>query len=304
MYDIIPDIHGQAAKLKGALAELGYRKRNGAWRHNDPNRRVVFLGDFIDRGPDNGEVIRIVRSMLDAGTASAVMGNHELNAIHFHTIRDEPLRAHTKQNVAQHASFLREFPLNSAEAKEAVEWMASLPLYLEFGGFRAIHACWDEATMEKLKEQTLDGTLTDEQLCTAADKNDPLFDLVETALKGPELELRDGLYFLDKAGHERTSIRQKWWNNKAETWREVAMSVPDLKMLPDAKLPEGVMRSSYLTDAPPVFFGHYWMEGTLQLQAKNALCLDYSAGKDGPLVSYGAEPGSNELMLKNIRIHR
>ncbi|WP_439156001.1 metallophosphoesterase [Yoonia sp.] len=86
MYDIIPDIHGQAAKLKGALTELGYRMRNGAWRHSDPNRRVVLLGDFIDRGPKNGEVICIVRSMLDAGTTSAVMGNHELNAIHFHTI--------------------------------------------------------------------------------------------------------------------------------------------------------------------------------------------------------------------------
>ena len=85
MFDVIPDIHGQADKLKSALGNLGYRERNGAWRHSDPTRHVVFLGDFIDRGPDNREVIRIVRSMLDAGIASAVMGNHELNAIHFHT---------------------------------------------------------------------------------------------------------------------------------------------------------------------------------------------------------------------------
>ncbi|WP_439156000.1 hypothetical protein [Yoonia sp.] len=163
--------------------------------------------------------------------------------------------------------------------------MASLPLYLEFGGFRAIHACWDEASMQKLKKQTLDGTLTNEQLCTAADQNDPLFDLVETAVKGPGLELRDGLSFLDKAGHERTSIRRKWWNSKAKTWREVAISVPDLEMLPDGILPEGILQSSYPTDASPVFFGHYWMEGTPHPQADNALCLDYSAGKDGPLVS-------------------
>lgn len=53
MFDVIPDIHGQADKLKGALGNLGYQERNGAWRHSDPTRHVVFLGDFIDRGPEN-----------------------------------------------------------------------------------------------------------------------------------------------------------------------------------------------------------------------------------------------------------
>ncbi len=304
MYDIIPDIHGQALKLKGALGELGYRERNGAWRHSDPTRHVVFLGDFIDRGPDNKEVIRIVRSMLDAGTASAVMGNHELNAIHFHTkTKKGPLRVHDPKNVDQHASFLREFPLNSAVAKDAIDWMVSLPLYLEFGGYRAIHACWSETDMHALKKVTKDGTLTKEQFIRAADDNDPLFDLVEIALKGPELELPDGLFFEDKGGHQRRNIRRKWWDGRADTWREVAMSVPNPELLPDEKLPDHVLARSYPNDAPPVFFGHYWMEGVPLRQAMNALCLDYSAGKDGPLVSYGAEPGSKSLSLGNLRTH-
>ena len=63
MYDIIPDIHGQAGKLKSALTSLGYEQKNGAWRHTDPKRTCVFLGDFIDRGPDNEAVIDIVRCM-------------------------------------------------------------------------------------------------------------------------------------------------------------------------------------------------------------------------------------------------
>ena len=58
MYDVIPDIHGQSEKLKGALGNLGYRERNGAWRHSEPKRHVVFLGGFVDRGSDNWEVIR------------------------------------------------------------------------------------------------------------------------------------------------------------------------------------------------------------------------------------------------------
>jgi hypothetical protein len=304
MYDVIPDIHGQAAKLKGALSELGYRERVGAWRHSDPTRQAVFLGDFIDCGPDNREVIQIVRSMIDAGTASAVMGNHELNAIHFHTNRDGPLRARTEKNVDQHQSFLREYPLNSSEAKDAIDWMVSLPLYLEFGGFRAVHACWNEKDMDELKKLTRDGRLTEEQFIMAADDNDPVFNLVELALKGPELELPNGLFFIDKGGHTRTNIRRKWWGSRADTWREAAMSVPDLELLPDEKLPDQILASSYPSDAPPVFFGHYWMEGAPIRQAANALCLDYSAGKDGPLVSYGAELGHKELSLENLRVHR
>ena len=106
MYDVIPDIHGQAKKLKSALSNLGYSEKKGAWRHSDPTRHVVYLGDFIDRGPDNREVIRIVRGMIDSGTASAVMGNHELNAIHFHTNGENgPLRPHTDKNIDQHKSF-------------------------------------------------------------------------------------------------------------------------------------------------------------------------------------------------------
>lgn len=151
MFDLIPDIHCHANKLKGALGDLGYRKRNGAWRHSDLARHVVFLGDFIDRGPDNKGVLDIVRSMLDAGTASAVMGNHELNAIHFHnTVDGIPIRDHDENNVAQHAAFLKEFPLHSAETRDAVSWMETLPLYLEFGGYRAIHACWNEDDIDEL----------------------------------------------------------------------------------------------------------------------------------------------------------
>lgn len=303
MYDIIPDVHGQADKLKGALRELGYQERNGAWRHSDPARQVVFLGDFIDRGPDNREVIWIVGSMLDAGTALAVMGNHELNAIHFHTDVDGPLRPHDERNVEQHASFVREFPLGSNEAEEAITWMASLPLYLEFSGFRAVHAYWDEEKIHRLRQLTKDGVLTKKQLIRSANNGNPLFELVEIALKGPELELPNGFFFMDKGGHKRTSTRRKWWDSGADTWQKTAMSVPEPHLLPDETLPGDILRGAYPSDAPPVVFGHYWMEGAPVLQASNALCLDYSAGKDGPLVSYRAEPGSAVLSLGNLRRH-
>ena len=82
-YDIIGDIHGQAGKLEALLRTLGYRDTAGAWRH--PERQAIFVGDFIDRGPAQVRSVHIVRRMVDAGAALAVMGNHELNAIAWHT---------------------------------------------------------------------------------------------------------------------------------------------------------------------------------------------------------------------------
>ena len=78
-YDIIGDVHGHAEALKALLGELGYRDRSGAWRH--PDRQAIFVGDFIDRGPRQIEAVDIVRRMVDSGSARAIMGNHEFNAI-------------------------------------------------------------------------------------------------------------------------------------------------------------------------------------------------------------------------------
>ena len=56
------DIHGHAAPLKALLAKLGYGEQQGVWRH--PQRKVIFLGDFIDRGPEQVACNQIVSPML------------------------------------------------------------------------------------------------------------------------------------------------------------------------------------------------------------------------------------------------
>ena len=48
MYDIIGDIHGHADELEKLLEKLDYSWTDGCYRHS--NRKVIFLGDFIDRG--------------------------------------------------------------------------------------------------------------------------------------------------------------------------------------------------------------------------------------------------------------
>ena len=59
-YDIIGDIHGHATTLEALLTELGYAPVDGVWCH--PDRQAIFLGDFIDRGPQQRAVIQIGRA--------------------------------------------------------------------------------------------------------------------------------------------------------------------------------------------------------------------------------------------------
>jgi hypothetical protein len=68
-FDIIGDIHGHANELRQLLESLGYAMHGGGYRHTD--RKVVFVGDFVDRGPAIVEVIEIARAMVDAGDALA-----------------------------------------------------------------------------------------------------------------------------------------------------------------------------------------------------------------------------------------
>ena len=304
--DIIPDIHGQAEKLRVGLNKLGWRRKGTAWLHPEPDRQIVFLGDFIDRGTENGAVIRIVRELVDAGRATAIMGNHELNALHFHTTDPDtgsPLRPHDKDNFKQHESFLKEFPLGACHTKEVLDWMKGLPLFIETDEFRVVHAAWIQPAINDLRLQTETGIMSEDQLIRAACKGDALYDLAEAIAKGPEARLPEPHFFHDKIGKVRYDIRLKWWNGDAQNWRQVAMSVPDINQIPNDPLPENLAKNIYPAADKPVFFGHYWMSGEPVLQSRNALCLDYSAGIDGPLVTYTYSNESRDLNLSNVIVH-
>ena len=81
-FDVIGDVHGCRSELEALLARLGYVvERDGQGRAVDAShpdgRRVVFVGDLVDRGPDTPGVLRLAMGMTAAGHALAVPGNHE-----------------------------------------------------------------------------------------------------------------------------------------------------------------------------------------------------------------------------------
>ncbi|SEQ16985.1 polynucleotide kinase-phosphatase [Lentzea xinjiangensis] len=81
-FDVIGDVHGCRAELEELLTELGYaiqRDEQGRAVGALPpgNRKAVFVGDLVDRGPDTPGVLRLVMGMVAAGHALSVRGNHE-----------------------------------------------------------------------------------------------------------------------------------------------------------------------------------------------------------------------------------
>ena len=292
-YDIIGDIHGYSETLERLLGELGYaRDAGGVYRH--PDRRVIFLGDFVDRGPYQRETISIVRAMIDAGTAQAVMGNHEYNAIAYATPDEAAggfLRAHSEKNRRQHQAFLDAFADEPDEYAETIEWFRTLPLWLDLGDLRVIHACWDQQVLRRLGAPVL----TDGLLHASCDKRRWEFEAIETILKGKEIPLPDGHLFHDKDGNARHDIRIRWWDRTAVTYALAFLGPESARThIPDDEI-EGDHLIEYSPEEPPVFLGHYWMEGKPKPLAPNIACLDYSVAKPGGKLTAYRWDGEQEL---------
>ena len=312
-YDVIGDIHGHLDALVALLKKLGYSRTEGSW--SQPGRQVLFLGDFIDRGPRQLETISLVRSMIDSGNAISVMGNHEFNAIAWHTADpenpDEYLRSHNiDKNQNQHKEFLKQLGGNASLHNEIISWFKTLPLYLDLPGLRAVHACWHPSYINYLTPfLTPEKQLPDTQVIQATRKpEDPasldtpepsLYKAVDALLKGMEFPLPEGFSFKDKDGTLRYRTRIKWWDPSAVNFRSsvLGLTEKELRDFPSFPLPEHMVLSS--DDIRPVFFGHYWFKGEPGLLSDKALCLDYSVARDGFLAAYRWE-GEEVLMKKHL----
>lgn len=288
MYDLIGDIHGHADELVQLLNALGYQEVRGVYEHSE--RKVIFLGDFIDRGPQIRQVLDIVRPMVDSGNALAVLGNHEFNALAFHTEhlhrKEAYLRRRDNKNIRQHSQTILQ--LTDKHLAQSIEWFGTLPMWLDLDGLRVVHACWDDRAIAIIRAARREGeAITSDFLHAACDPENVLFGAVEIILKGKEVELPHGRSFADKEGHVRKATRTRWYMSAhGHNYRTYALADnidcddPLAGTVIDAAAP-------YPPDAKPVFVGHYWMSGSLpQLLAPNVACVDYSVAKGGFLCAY------------------
>ena len=291
MYDIIGDVHGHAEALEALLKRHGYAPNGRGYRH--PERTVIFLGDLIDRGPQIRRTVEIARSMVDAGDATVIMGNHEFNALCYHT--PDPnnpgqyLRPHTTTNNEQHEKTLAEYSRDS-ELLALMDWIYTLPMWLELPELRAVHACWHAESIKNLKQHFAEARINPEGLTECARSSGRFYAAVENVLKGPEGKLPGQASFTDKDGHERHSIRLKWFlPSERHTYR--SYSFPEQPHAPEEPL-RGIDLQGYSPQERPVFFGHYWLEDAEPAPvAPNCFCLDYSVAKGGFLCGYRVGEG-------------
>ena len=147
--DIVGDVHGQLEALRTLTDRLGY---NDEGRH-PAGRRLVFLGDLGDRGPNSPGVFRWVMQAAQRGGAVCLLGNHELALI-------DPDK--NERQKAGNAWFFRDpskltkdradfgpFHTVTPEERQDIETFCdSLPILIEHPDVTIVHACLDPASVE------------------------------------------------------------------------------------------------------------------------------------------------------------
>lgn len=312
-FDLIGDVHGCAITLERLLQKLGYKKIQGVYQH--AKRRVIFLGDIVDRGPHIREALHLVYSMVQKGSAHIVLGNHEYNALTYCTkaknyLTDcfEYLRPHTSANAHLIAETLEQYARYPDEWREMLQWFRSIPLFMELGEakynnvFRVVHACWDHQVIAQHKAVFGDGHFDENFLHQSVFNHTPESNAIQLLTRGVVFPLPDGVKVVTQEGHTRSTFRTKFWADKAQTYGDLLFQpdpIPEeIAALPISKDHRASM-VRYGLDQPPLFVGHYWLKGQPKPITNNIACLDYSAVKYGRLVAYRMD-GEQQLQPKKF----
>jgi hypothetical protein len=148
--DLIGDVHGEFEALRALLGHLGY---DDEARHPQ-GRRLVFIGDLVDRGPDSPAVATWVMDAVAAGRAQCLLGNHELLLLLGES--RESLRwfldpTHAELQPGGKYAHCRIVP--PALKPRLLAFFDSLPLVLERPDLRLVHAGWHAPSLERVRTE-------------------------------------------------------------------------------------------------------------------------------------------------------
>jgi hypothetical protein len=299
MYDIIGDIHGHATQLEHLLLKLDYQFVNDSYQHPD-GRQVIFVGDLIDRGSQILETLHIVKTMCDRGQATCIIGNHEYNAICFHTPHIEKggfFRDHSWKEIKQHSQTLEQFHKKEDEWDMYLEWFKSLPLFLELPAFNVVHAYWNESNIEWIKQHYT--TMDSDFLSRCCIKENEAFRVIEETLKGIETALPTGITNPDKEGNHRGDCRVKWWMPLADRKTMNDVLIPCPEALKQQTIPSDKHFARY-EGAKPVFFGHYSLKYDPIIENPLAICTDYNTAHGIDLLACRVDVKNDKLEIELI----
>ena len=134
-FDVIGDVHGCIDELDALLGRLGYAvvrdPATGAItsaRHADPARRLAFVGDLVDRGPDSLAVVRSVQALVQQERATCVQGNHDNKTARAMRPGSTVQRTHGLAETM--AQFERELGVETPEWESVRTFLGGLPAYV------------------------------------------------------------------------------------------------------------------------------------------------------------------------------
>lgn len=138
--DFIGDVHGCFDLLTTLLDSLGYR---GRWKNDKPHifhpdgRKVCFVGDLVNRGPDSVATLRLVKALVECGHF-AVLGDHDWKL--YRALKGNPVQkthglAETWEQIESRCSV--------EEREGFLNFLGNLPRQLTFylDGYKPVTVC-------------------------------------------------------------------------------------------------------------------------------------------------------------------
>lgn len=298
--DIIGDVHGESGALDDLLQQLGYHEDG----YHPQQRKLVFVGDLVDRGLDSYGVVKRVQRWVQNGNAYCILGNHEINLL-IDDVKDgsgwffDERYAQDKRNYGN----IQRTPEH--EKPSIRRFLGSLPVALIRKDIRIVHAAWTRPAIDAVSAITLGNVTEQYKMWTFAAQSSAQ----ATGLYNRYLKERETW----AANLESESSPPPFLEAVAE-YEAMQQMVNPLKVLTsgvETRAPEAFFagnrwrfsdRVSWWEDydeAVPVVFGHYWRLLTpLQLKStprytqmfkdiqplswfgkrNNVFCVDYSVG--------------------------
>lgn len=127
---VLGDIHGCYYTLIDLINKLPI----------ESDDKLVFVGDYIDRGPHSRLVVEYVESLTEEGTAIALKGNHEDMCVYAQRMNDNMLWVHNGGLTTLKSFCGDPLPDKAKIPEEILDWMDNLPLTFETDDYFVCHA--------------------------------------------------------------------------------------------------------------------------------------------------------------------
>lgn len=317
--DIVGDVHGQFEAFQNLLHYLEYHPDG----KHPQGRKLVFVGDLVDRGPDSPAMLDWFANAQKHYGAMMVLGNHELNILNKEAKDGTGWFFHHRACKDEH----NYAPWQLAKEYDKQRYLQLLnqqPIVLQRDDLRIVHAAWLPEQIAKLDEHNQCNVAElyqewDEELACCI-KHAPWYDdylaeqrLYAHALENPAQMLPElpatithDIYRSQKhpiraltcgveeytstpffsGGRWRFTVRQSWWKHYHDKEHVIIGHY--------WRQWEGVppKHRADLFDVPP----HHWHGAR-----KNVFCVDFSVGARWRDRKRNICPNDSEYRLAALR---